>query len=59
MNPLNLEGGGGGGGGRENLEVVYFPGTNLFEILRGGYLLGGGGCISWGDLVLFGASVIT
>ena len=40
MNPLNLEG--VGGGGLENLEVVYFPGTNFFEILRGGYLLGGG-----------------
>ena len=36
MNPLNLE------GGLENLEVVYFPGTNFFEILGGGGYLSGG-----------------
>ena len=39
MNPLNLD------GGLENLEVVYFPGTNFFEILGGGAIFQGG-CIS-------------
>ena len=39
--------------------MVYFPGTNFFEILRGGYLLGGGAVSPGGDLLLFGASVIT
>ena len=53
MNPLNLE------GGLENLEVVYFPGTNFFEILGGGGLSFRGAVSPRGDLVLFGASVIT
>ena len=39
-------------GGLVNFEVEYFPGMCLFQILEGGYPLGGAVC-PMGDLVLF------